>query len=92
MVNGFRPGDGLTLGAQVPDLVNKARETPLTFHGFFEHLLPTNFAEAIVKGDVLQIVLFSTLFGVAVLLAAEKGKPILQFWEGLNEVMFKFNV
>jgi proton glutamate symport protein len=52
--------------------------------------LPTNFAEAIVKGDVLQIVLFSTLFGVAVLLSGEKAKPILQFCEGLNEVMFKF--
>jgi proton glutamate symport protein len=90
MVNWFRPGAGLSLGVPVSELVEKARQTPLTFAGFFEHLLPTNFAEAIVKGDVLQIVLFSSLFGVAVLLAGEKAKPILQFCEGLNEVMFKF--
>lgn len=90
MVNWFRPGDGLSLGNGVADVVNKAQQNPLTFSGFFEHLLPTNFAEAIVKGDVLQIVLFSTLFGVAVLLAGEKAKPVLQFCEGLNEVMFKF--
>jgi proton glutamate symport protein len=90
MVNLFRPGDGIQLIHQVSDLVTKAQENKLTFQGFFEHLLPSNFAEAVVKGDVLQIVLFSTLFGVAVLLAGEKGKPILSFCEGLNEVMFKF--
>ncbi len=90
MVNLFRPGDGIQLTHQVSEVVTKAQENRLTFQGFFEHLLPSNFAEAIVKGDVLQIVLFSTLFGVAVLLAGEKGKPILSFCEGLNEVMFKF--
>jgi len=90
MVNVLRPGDGLSLGHQVAEVVNKAQENKLSFQGFVEHLLPTNFAEAIVKGDVLQIVLFSTLFGIAVLLGGEKASPMLRFCEGLNEVMFKF--
>ncbi len=90
MVNWLRPGDGITLGHDVAALVNQARENKMSFGGFVEHLLPNNFAEAVVKGDVLQIVLFSSIFGVAVMLAGEKAKPILSFCEGLNEVMFKF--
>ncbi len=90
-VNWFKPGQGLSLlGQHVSDTVTKAQETKMTFGGFVEHLLPTNFADAIVRGDVLQIVLFSTIFGIAVMMAGEKGKPVLQFCEGLNDVMFKF--
>jgi proton glutamate symport protein len=90
-VNWFKPGQGLSvLGQHVSDTVAKAEQTKLTFAGFVEHLLPTNFADAIVRGDVLQIVLFSTIFGIAVLMAGEKGKPVLNFCEGLNDVMFKF--
>jgi len=90
MVNWLRPGDGNSLSVPVSELVSKAQETKLSFSGFFEHLLPTNFAEAIVKGDVLQIVIFSTIFGIATLLAGEKGRPMVTFAESLNEVMFKF--
>jgi proton glutamate symport protein len=89
-VNWFRPGDGLSIGHDLNDKVAQVAQTKMSFGGFVEHLLPTNIAEPIVKGDVLQIVLFSVIFGIAVLLAGEKGKPVLKFCEGLNEVMFKF--
>lgn len=88
-VNFFRPGDGLSIVA-APDSVTKLGETKMTFAGFIEHLLPHNFFEAAAKGDVLQIVLFSVIFGVAVMMAKEKGKPVLQFCQSLNDVMFKF--
>lgn len=90
VVNVLRPGDGMQLGHDVAALVTQARENKLSFAGFIEHLLPNNFAEAWVKGDVLQIVLFSSIFGVAVMLAGEKARSVLSFCEGLNEVMFKF--
>lgn len=89
-VNWLKPGVGIGLSSGVPDALAKTGNAQVSFGGFVEHLLPTNFAEAIVKGDVLQIVLFSCLFGIAVLLAGEKGRPVLAFCEGLNEVMFKF--
>lgn len=89
-VNWLEPGKGLTLGGEISDKVQKAQQTQLTFSGFVEHLMPTNFADAIVRGDVLQIVIFSTIFGVALMMAGEKGKPVLSFCEGLNETMFKF--
>ncbi len=89
-VNIFRPGDGLTISHTVNETVAKVAETKLTFATFIEHLLPHNFVEAVAKGDVLQIVIFSCIFGVAVMLAGEKGKPILAFSESLNHIMFKF--
>jgi len=89
-VNLFRPGDGLNIAHDVPASVTAAAQAKLSFGGFVEHLLPHNFAEAIVAGDVLQIVLFSSIFGIALMLSGEKGAPILRFCDGLNAVMFKF--
>jgi proton glutamate symport protein len=90
IVNVIRPGDGLNIEHHIPEAVTAAAQAKLSFGGFVEHLLPHNFAEAIVAGDVLQIVIFSSIFGIAVMLAGTKGKPVLAFCEGLNAVMFKF--
>ncbi len=89
-VNLFRPGDGLSVGHGVDPAIIEAAQNKMSFGGFIEHLLPTNFAEAVVKGDVLQIVIFSVIFGIAVLLAGEKGRPVVAVCESLNQVMFKF--
>jgi len=90
MANVMRPGDGLTLGGGVAALAQKAAETKMSFGGFIEHLLPTNIIDAIARGDVLQIVLWSTLFALGTLGAGEKARPVLAFAEGLAEVMFRF--
>ncbi|MBK7556248.1 MAG: cation:dicarboxylase symporter family transporter [Flavobacteriales bacterium] len=89
-VNLFRPGDGLHLGSAVPDAAARAAATPVTLGGFLEHLLPTNLADAVVRGDVLQIVMFSTLFAVACLAVGEAARPVVQFCEALCQVMFRF--
>lgn len=89
-VNLFRPGDGLTITSTAGNIVAKANETKLTFAGFIEHLLPHNFIDAIAKGDVLQIVLFSCIFGVALMVAKEKGKAVLSVCDSLSHIMFKF--
>ncbi len=89
-VNWLRPGDGLSIGSQVDPAVALAAQTKMTMGGFIEHFLPTNFADAVARGDVLQIVVFSVIFGIAILLTGEKAKPVLNFCEGLNHVMFKF--
>ncbi len=89
-VNFLRPGDGLAIGTNIDPAVTAAAQNKMSFGGFIEHLLPSNFAEAVVKGDVLQIVIFSVIFGIAVLLAGEKGRPVYHVCEALNQVMFKF--
>ncbi len=92
-VNILHPGEGFTIAkavAPVVDITAPAAATKITFAGFIEHLMPTNFVDAVAKGDVLQIVLFSIIFGVALLLAGERGRPVLQFCESLTHVMFRF--
>ena len=89
-VNLIRPGDGLKISAAAGSVAAATPETKMTFGGFVEHLLPHNFIEAVSKGDVLQIVIFSVLFGIAVMMTGEKGKPVLELCKSLNDVMFKF--
>lgn len=55
------------------------------------HTFPENIAKSIAEGQVLQIVVFSILFGIALAMTGEKHrKPMLRFAESLSEVMFKF--
>lgn len=55
------------------------------------HIFPENIAKAVAEGHVLQIVVFSILFGIAVALLQENHrKPMLTFTKALSETMFKF--
>ena len=55
------------------------------------HAFPENIAKAIAEGQVLQVVVFSLIFAIALaLLTDEKRRPMLAFCESLAETMFKF--
>ena len=54
------------------------------------HIFPASIVDAMVRGDVLQIVAFAVLFAMAVSAIGEKGKPILRAMESLSQIMFKF--
>jgi len=55
------------------------------------HAFPENIAKSVAEGQVLQIVVFSILFAIALGLLNEKQKrPMLSFVESLSETMFKF--
>src|SRR5262249_16992910 len=55
------------------------------------HIFPENIAKSVAEGQVLQVVIFSILFGIAlVMVPAPKRTPMLQFCESLSEVMFRF--
>jgi len=55
------------------------------------HVFPENIAKAIADGQVLQVVVFSIIFAIALALVDEKKRrPVLEFCEGLSETMFKF--
>lgn len=55
------------------------------------HAFPENIAKAVAENQVLQIVVFSIIFGVALAMVTEqKRRPMLSFTESLAEVMFKF--
>ncbi|MCE7054979.1 cation:dicarboxylase symporter family transporter [Algoriphagus sp. AGSA1] len=56
------------------------------------HIFPENIAKSIVEGEILQIVLFSILFGIGLALVKDgkKKQLMLSFTESLSEVMFNF--
>lgn len=55
------------------------------------HVFPENISKSIFDGAVLQIVVFSILFGIGLSMVSERHKkPMLDFVESLSEVMFKF--
>src|SRR6516225_11985844 len=55
------------------------------------HAFPENIAQSVAEGQVLQVVVFSIIFAIAVgLLSEPKRRPILAFSEGLTAAMFKF--
>ncbi|MDP3929030.1 MAG: cation:dicarboxylase symporter family transporter [Bacteroidota bacterium] len=61
-------------------------------HDVILDIFPENIAKAVVENQILQIVMFSILFGIGLALVKneEKKAAILLFSEGLSEVMFKF--
>ncbi|HUS19180.1 MAG TPA: cation:dicarboxylase symporter family transporter [Terriglobales bacterium] len=55
------------------------------------HVFPENIAKSVAEGQVLQVVVFSILFGISLALLDEKRRrPMLAFAESLSETMFKF--
>jgi len=82
------------IGVTVPDVVNQSELVQVQAHTGSEVILnvfPENIAKAIYEGQVLQIVIFSILFGIAVAMIKEKYRtPMVRFSEALAETMFKF--
>jgi proton glutamate symport protein len=91
VVNFVKPGIGVTLATTDTEVVKTiAQSHPKTFVETVVHAFPSSVIEAMVRGDVLQIVVFSVLFALAVSAVGEKGKPIVRAMESLSQVMFKF--
>jgi proton glutamate symport protein len=88
-INWSRAGVGVHLPA-----LQAARPLPLpqqTFHNVILNIFPENLAKAVAEGYVLQVVVFSILFGLALgLMSEEKRWPMLAFAESLAETMFQF--
>src|SRR5213079_553354 len=91
VVNFTKPGVGVTLVASNTDAVKAIGQShPKTLIETIVHVFPSSVIEALVHGDVLQIVAFSVLFALAVSAVGEKGKPIVRAMESLSQIMFKF--
>src|SRR5689334_5457524 len=65
--------------------------TPQNFNDIILHIFPENIAKSIAEGQVLQVVVFSIIFGMALALVNPvRRQPMLNFAESLSETMFKF--
>ena len=86
-VNFFQPGKGVDLSKA------KAMETPaanVTWQGIIEHAFPSSIIDSMAKNDVLQVVVFAMMFGMACAAVGHKAAPVVHFCESLSEVMFKY--
>jgi proton glutamate symport protein len=91
VVNLVKPGVGVQLVASSTEIAQKIGENhPKTLVETLVHIFPGSVVDAMVRGDVLQIVAFSVLFAMAVSAMGEKGRPILRACESLSQIMFKF--
>jgi proton glutamate symport protein len=91
VVNFTKPGAGVTLAAGNIDIVKTIEQShPKTLVETIVHAFPSSVIDAMVRGDVLQIVAFSVLFALAVSAVGEKGQPIVRAMDSLSQIMFKF--
>ena len=91
VVNFTKPGAGVTLAAGNIDIVKTIGQAhPKTLVETIVHAFPSSVIDAMVRGDVLQIVAFSVLFALAVSAVGEKGQPIVRAMDSLSQIMFKF--
>ncbi|MCC6862025.1 MAG: dicarboxylate/amino acid:cation symporter [Bryobacterales bacterium] len=87
-VNLVRPGEGMTLQHTAAELaVPKAKPS---LGQVLEHVFPSSVIDAMARGDVLQVVVFSFLFGAACAGVGAKAQPVVDFAESLAEVMFRY--
>lgn len=82
----FKPGSGVDFSDVTPNPVSTASAS-LTER--LVNIIPTNPINALASGDVLAIIFFAILVGIAILVLGEKGRPLGAVIESGAEVMFK---
>jgi Na+/H+-dicarboxylate symporter len=91
LVNLLRPGVGIDLlGAHVPDLVAESQQKTLI--DVLVSLVPENLFDAAAGGRILPLIVFSLLFGAVLTTIGDKGRPVIAFFEGINEAIMKIVV
>jgi dicarboxylate/amino acid:cation (Na+ or H+) symporter, DAACS family len=82
----IKPGVGAQLGqAGVPVQLVAAP----SLWDILLNIVPSNPVRALAEGNILQVIVFSIFFGLAINLVGEKGKPILRVIESLAETMYR---
>lgn len=89
MANLLEPGKNL--GLPLPDIGASAglATSKFTLKDFVSHLVPKSFAEAMANNEILQIVVFSMFFGVAMAALGDKAKVLVTAIDELSHVMLK---
>lgn len=98
VANLFRPGDGIDMSALSAKGVAQlgaitGNIETVQHHTLWDtlvNMVPTSVIDAMAKGDILQLVVFSVFFALAILSAGEKARPILTVLQSLSEIMFEF--
>ncbi|WP_337267250.1 dicarboxylate/amino acid:cation symporter [Oryzifoliimicrobium ureilyticus] len=93
VANVVQPGAGMnidpaTLDAKaVATYTQKAHDATIT--GFLMNIIPDTIVGAFAQGDILQVLFFSVLFGIALAMVGERAKPVVEFLQALTAPVFK---
>jgi aerobic C4-dicarboxylate transport protein len=90
--NFVHTGDGFNVNVATLDVkavadyagAAKAQNVP----DFLMHIIPTTVVDAFAKGDILQVLLISLLFGIALSMVGPRSKPLVELLEALTRVVF----
>jgi len=91
LINYFKPGESLHLNinaldtSAAADVIGKTQS--FSVQHFIEHLFPKSVFEALATNEILQIVVFSIFFGIALTQYGEKGESIVKFLDNLSKVI-----
>lgn len=92
--NVFKPGEGFGLAVNPHALKAASEMATVNVHNSVTDMVvgifPTSVIQAMAEGNLLQIVVFSIFFALAICAVGQKAKPILDVLNSLSEVMFKF--
>jgi proton glutamate symport protein len=91
LVNVLQPGAGVQLPASTDTatLAAMARQQQ-TGWDILLHMVPTSVVDAMARGDILQVVVFASFFGLALAAIGEKGAPLVTLLESVAQVMLRF--
>ncbi|WP_287919318.1 dicarboxylate/amino acid:cation symporter [Comamonas sp.] len=93
VANVWQPGAGMHIN--VADLDQKAvqgfvaKTHDMTLTGFVMDIIPKTLISPFVGDNILQVLLVAVLFGVALAMVGDAGKPVLNFFEALAKPVFK---
>lgn len=91
IVNVFKPGVGVQVQTVAVDTLKGVQATPM--HSGWDmlvSLVPTSVVDAMARGDILQVVIFSIFFGIGVAAIGQRAQPLIDVLESTAQVMFKF--
>lgn len=91
LVNVLKPGKKTEISLKELDGATEIIEKTQAFsvEEFVKHLVPKSIFEAMAINEILQIVIFSILFGVALATLGKQGKPIIKLLDTLSHVILK---
>jgi aerobic C4-dicarboxylate transport protein len=91
--NVVQPGAGMHINPATLDAkaaaAYAAKAHDASIIGFLMDIIPNTIVGAFAKGDILQVLFFSVLFGIALAMAGERGKPIVDFLQALTNPVFR---
>lgn len=92
--NLFEPGKGIAIDAQASGLAQAANmaiiEHGTSFGQMFLSMFPTSIVKSMSEGNLLQIVVFSIFFALAICAVGKKAQPVLDILNSVSTIMFKF--